>query len=178
MIRRAGPQDCLALADIGRRTFTETFGHIYPPEDLAHFLAQTHTAGPIAAELTDPAYAHWLVERGGEVIGYALAGACDLPHADVRPGDGELKRFYLLGSEQGQGTGSRLLAEVFEWLLEGGPRTLWIGVFSENLGAQRLYGRHGFEKVGTYDFIVGGTRDHEFILRRDKSQAPPRLERP
>ena len=46
------------------------------------------------------------------------------------------------------------------------PRRLWIGVWSENLGAQRLYARRGFEQVGTYAFAVGRVRDHEFILRR------------
>ncbi|HWU15100.1 MAG TPA: GNAT family N-acetyltransferase, partial [Caulobacter sp.] len=39
-------------------------------------------------------------------------------------------------------------------------------VWSENFGAQKLYGRLGFEKVGEYHFPVGETRDLEFILRR------------
>ena len=52
------------------------------------------------------------------------------------------------------------------WLLRDGPRTLWVGVWSENFGAQRFYARHGFERVGTYAFPVGRVRDLEFILRR------------
>jgi ribosomal protein S18 acetylase RimI-like enzyme len=39
-------------------------------------------------------------------------------------------------------------------------------VWSENFGAQRFYGRYGFEKVGEYGFRVGNTVDHEFILKR------------
>jgi ribosomal protein S18 acetylase RimI-like enzyme len=46
------------------------------------------------------------------------------------------------------------------------PPDIWIGVWSENLGAQRFYARRGFEKVGEYGFPVGKTLDHEFILRR------------
>ena len=52
------------------------------------------------------------------------------------------------------------------WLQEDGPRDVWIGVWSENYGAQRFYERHGFEKVGEYGFAVGKTVDREFILRR------------
>jgi diamine N-acetyltransferase len=52
------------------------------------------------------------------------------------------------------------------WLLAEGPRDIWIGVWSENYRAQRFYERHGFLKVGEYGFPVGGTLDHEFILRR------------
>src|SRR6185437_11642486 len=38
VIRRATLEDAEALSGIGRETFVETFGHLYPPEELAHFL--------------------------------------------------------------------------------------------------------------------------------------------
>jgi diamine N-acetyltransferase len=165
-IRRATPADVEALVAIGRATFAETFGHLYPPEDLAAFLAEAHGLARAKADLADPTKAAWLVEAGGEVIGYALAGPCHLPHPDVTPACGELERLYLAKAHQGGGAGGRLLAEALSWLEKDGPRGLWIGVWSENHGAQRLYARHGFEQVGTYDFVVGQTRDHELILRR------------
>jgi diamine N-acetyltransferase len=165
-IRRAGPADAEALVAIGRATFAETFGHLYPPQDLAAFLAEAHGLARARADLADPAKAVWLAEAGGEVVGYALAGPCKLPHPEVTPQCGELERLYLLAAHQGGGAGGRLLAEALAWLEQDGPRRLWIGVWSENLGAQRLYARHGFAKVGTYEFVVGQTRDHEFILGR------------
>ena len=118
------------------------------------------------ADLANPAKAAWLVEAGGEAIGYALAGPCKLPHAEVTPRCGELDRIYVQAACHGGGLGSRLLAETLAWLEKDGPRRLWIGVWSENHGAQRLYARHGFEVVGAYEFIVGRTRDHELIMRR------------
>jgi len=165
-IRRAGPDDAEALSRIGAQTFTETFGHLYPPEDLAAFLDAAYGLEKTRRDLADPARASWLVELDGEVVGHALAGPCDLPHEDVTPACGELKRLYVLKRLQGDGTGSRLLAETLAWLEQNGPRPLWIGVWSENLGAQRLYERMGFDKVGEYEFLVGETRDREFILRR------------
>lgn len=165
-IRRAGPDDAEALSRIGAETFTETFGHLYPPEDLRSFLDGAYALEKTRRDLADPAKAAWLVEADGAVVGHALAGPCDLPHDEVTPDCGELKRLYMLKAFQSGGTGSRLLAETFAWLEQNGPRRLWIGVWSENLGAQRLYGRMGFEKVGEYEFIVGQTRDREFILRR------------
>src|SRR5690606_19037438 len=42
-IRRAGPGDAAALAELGAKTFTLTFGHMYPPEDLAAYLAESHS---------------------------------------------------------------------------------------------------------------------------------------
>ena len=95
----------------------------------------------------------------------ALApAACRMPEAG--PGDGELKRLYVLREAHNGGWGSRLFETALEWLERDGPRTLWIGVWSENLGAQRFYARYGFERAGEYKFPVGNTMDDEFILRR------------
>lgn len=166
IIRRAAPADVETLSNIGAETFTETFGHLYPPEDLAAFLEDAYGLEKTRHDLADPAKAAWLVELDGEVVGHALAGPCDLPHDEVTPDCGELKRLYVRKRLQGAGAGSRLLAEVLAWLERDGSRRLWIGVWSENHGAQRLYERMGFTKVGEYGFHVGQTRDREFILRR------------
>lgn len=166
VIRRAGPEDAGTLAAIGARTFAETFGRLYPARDLAAFLAEAHTPEAARADLADPRKAAWLVTRNGEAVGYTLAGACALPHPDVTPQCGELKRIYLLKPHQGGGLGARLFAETMAWLQAHGPRTVWIGVWSENYGAQRFYDRHGFVKAGEYGFRVGDTVDREFILKR------------
>jgi ribosomal protein S18 acetylase RimI-like enzyme len=166
-IRRATVDDAATLSSLAARTFTETFGHLYPPEDLAYFLADAYPPEKQAVILAHPDYAIWLLEEdGGAAVGHAAAGPCGLPHADVQPGDGELKRLYVLASHQNGGWGGKLFAEAERWLLRDGPRTLWIGVWSENSGAQRFYARHGFVQVGTYEFPVGRVRDLEFILRR------------
>ena len=99
-------------------------------------------------------------------IGYVTACPAHLPHPDVAPGDGEIQRLYILQGHQGGGRGTLLLNTALEWLERDGPRTLWIGVWSENYGAQRFYARHGFEIVGEYSFMVGDHADRELITRR------------
>lgn len=165
-LRRATADDAETLSALATRTFVETFGHLYPPEDLQAFLDEAYPAERQRVILEHPDYAVWLLECDGVAVGHAAAGPCGLPHPQVRPGDGELKRLYLLNEHQGSGWGGRLFAAALAWLERNGPRTLWIGVWSENFGAQRFYGRHGFEKAGEYEFPVGRVRDREFILRR------------
>jgi len=165
-IRRAVVDDAAVLAELAARTFTETFGHLYPAEDLDFFLRDAYAVEKQATILSHPGYAVWLLEDDGAAVGHAAAGPCGLPHADVAHGDGELKRLYVLASHQNGGWGGRLFDAAGRWLLRGGARTLWVGVWSQNLGAQRFYARHGFARVGTYEFPVGRVRDLEFILRR------------
>ncbi len=164
-IRRAGPSDAAALAEVGRDTFVETFGRLYPPEDLQAFLADAYTPESFARYLGPPGHALWLAEAAGRAVAYVQAGPCTLPHAQVTPACGEVKRLYVRQETQGSGLGSRLLATALEWL-EAPRRRLWIGVWSLNHGAQRLYRRHGFVRVGAYRFPVGNTLDDEFILAR------------
>ncbi|MFC3551618.1 GNAT family N-acetyltransferase [Lysobacter cavernae] len=166
VIRRATPADAQVLSQLAARTFVETFGHLYPDADLQHFLRDSYAVDKQALILAHPDYAVWLLECDGVAVGHAAAGPCGLPHPQVRPGDGELKRLYVLREHQSGGWGGRLFQAALDWLERDGPRTLWIGVWSQNLGAQRFYARHGFEHVGDYEFVVGTTRDHEFILRR------------
>src|SRR3546814_8886115 len=90
------------------------------------------------------------------------------PYTTPFRSDGELKRLYLLREHQNGGWGGKLFATALDWLQREGPRTLWIGVWSENLGAQRFYARHGFTKVGEYEFPVSRVRDREFILQRER----------
>ncbi|MEN5059153.1 GNAT family N-acetyltransferase [Luteimonas sp. TWI1416] len=166
VLRRGVEADAARLSALAARTFTETFGHLYPRHDLQAFLDEAYAVERQRIVLTHPDYAVWLLERNGEAVGHAAAGPCGLPHAEVAPGDGELKRLYLVRGLQGAALGTRMMQVAMDWLLREGPRTLWVGVWSENLGAQRFYGRYGFGKVGEYLFPVGATQDLEFILRR------------
>lgn len=165
-IRRARLADTDVLAALGVQTFAETFQHLYSPEDFSAYVAEAYAPARIADDLADPSKAMWIVEIDGLTVGYALAGPCSLPHADVTPACGELKRIYFTREAQGTGLGKTLFWTVMAWLQSDGPRDVWIGVWSENHRALRFYDQQGFEKAGEYGFPVGQTVDLEFILRR------------
>ncbi len=169
-MRRATPDDCDILAALGERTFKETFVEgfaiAYPADDLAEFVAQSYAPEVFAAKLADPAQALWLAFVGETPVGYANVGPCRLAHPEAKPHHGELYRLYVSQDQHGRGLGRRLMETALAWLDRDGPGPAWLGVWSGNLKAQAFYARYGFEKVGEYDFPVGATRDHEFILRR------------
>jgi len=102
-IRRASASDAAALAALGRETFTETFGHLYPPKDLAGSLDAAHAPQHYADVARDPAFALWIAEADGRAVAYAEAGRCLIRHADVTPDCGELQRLYVRREAQGGG---------------------------------------------------------------------------
>ncbi len=173
VIRDATLADVARLAELKRRTFRETFvdGPLaigYAEEDILAFEEDAYSPTVIAGELEDPARHQWVAEdKTGELIAYAHAGPCKLPHEETDPSQGEIYQLYIVDGWQGVGLGRRLLDLAISWLEVHRPGPIWIGVFSGNLRAQAVYVSRGFAKVGEYDFKVGDHRDREFILRRD-----------
>ena len=172
LIRPARPQDAAPLSALGRQTFVDTFvaeegfAIPYPAEDLESYLESSFGVAATARKLAEPDGAWWVADRDGALLAFANVGPNGLPHPDARPGDMELRRLYVGKTAQGLGLGTRLLALSLEWMEANTIGPLWIGVWSGNLKAQKLYAAHGFEKAGEYEYPVGTWRDHEFILRR------------
>lgn len=166
-LRRATENYAQLLAALGAATFTETFGHLYTQADLRTFLAESHSIDAWKRTLADSARATWLAElQDGTAIAFITVGPCKLPVENREAMAGEIQRLYVLKEFQNLRLGARLMDVGLEWLQEQGRTPLYIGVWSENLGAQRFYGRYGFEKIGEYGFPVGETVDLEFILKR------------
>lgn len=95
-----------------------------------------------------------------------MVGACKLPVEHLEATAGEIQQLYVYAEFHNLRLGRRLMDIGLEWLASQGRSPLYIGVWSENYGAQRFYGRYGFTKFGEYGFQVGSTVDREFILKR------------
>lgn len=166
VVRRATEADAADLAVLAEATFTETFGHLYPPEDLAAYVAAAYSEAACRETLADPRMAYWLASpERGPPVGFALAGHCKLPVQGLAPGAGELRQLYVRSTHQNLRLGTRLFEPALAWL-DARYSPLYVGVWSNNFGAQRFYERYGFVKVGEYGFAVGRTVDRELILER------------
>lgn len=170
LIRSARPDDASALSDMGwrcfRATFIDGFGIPYPPADLNAFYQEAWSSEAFARKLGEPGAAWWIAERDGAILAFANAGPNGLPHPEARPGELELRRLYVDAAAQGLGLGTKLLNLSLDWMAANTTGAQWIGVWSGNLKAQKLYAAYGFETVGGYQFAVGDWMDDEFILRR------------
>ena len=162
--RDAGPQDAAVLAAIGRESFTETFGHLYTPENLAAFL-ENHSEENWRRELSDPRYAVRLGTIDGVSAAYLKLGPPSLPFTPPK-GSIELRQFYVLKPWQGAGLAARMMEWVLDEAKGRGARELYLSVFVDNHRARRFYGKCGFEPVGRYDFMVGTHADEDIVMKR------------
>lgn len=157
--------DAADLAEIGRETFAETFGHLYPPQDLKTYLEETYSIERMKTDLDDPEVEVRVAYSGKRMVAYCKIGPCKLPIDTGREPALELHRVYVYQARQGVGVGRILLAWAIERARRRGATNLYLGVWESNDRAIAMYESRGFEKVGAYQFRVGETRDNEIIMR-------------
>lgn len=165
-LRPAGPEDAAILADLGARTFRETFERICSPEDMAAFLSRTYGVPQQQAELADPTRPARLLEIDGRPVGFLQLR---LGHREPGvPGERpvELQRIYVLRACHGLGHGARLMQEALTMATAWGADGLWLGVWEHNQRALTFYGRWGFSEVGEHVFKIGEQVDRDLLLAR------------
>lgn len=162
--RAALPADGTELAEMAKRSFTETFGSLYPASDLAAFLDRTFGAGGLPSELDDPAFSVRLATENDRIIGFAKIGPVAFP-GDWPPQAIELHQLYVLGGWHGEGVGPALLDWAIVTARAAGHSELVLSVYVDNHRARRFYERYGFEEIGRYEFRVGDTIDDDRIMR-------------
>lgn len=122
-----------------------------------------------AAMLNDPSHFFWVAEIGGVIGGYALLAPSTLEYANKAPGAYDFSKLYVLPEYQHHGLGSALANALLTEADQRRIPEIYISVWENNPGAQRLYARLGFERVGEVWFILGPHRDFEWLLRRTLS---------
>ena len=162
--RDARAEDAAALGAFARDTFVETFGHLYPPEDLATHLSR-YAPEILRAEIADAQTRYRLAFDGHEMVGYCkVGGDFDLP-VERSARAVELHRLYVHRRVKGAGVAQALMDDALDWARAQGADQIFLSVWEKNHRAQAFYRRYSFEHVGEHSFMVGRTADHDFIWR-------------
>ena len=163
--RDAVPADGRDLAAMAKRSFTDTFGTLYRPEDLAAFLDQTFGEAGLPAQLSDPAFTVRLaVDGAGEIVGFAKTGPVAFP-GDWPATALELHQLYVRGDQHGAGVGPALMDWAIDTARADGRTEIILSVYVDNARAIRFYERYGFVEIGRYVFMVGEQPDDDRIMR-------------
>ena len=149
-IRRARLGDLDALVALEQASFTG--------DRMSARQWRRHLAGGRAIVLV-------AVERG-VLLGAALAFV-NAAH--------DIARLYSLATAaaaRGRGIGDRLVAAIERAARDGGRRRLRLEVRVDNLGAQRLYERRGYHRIGRRDAYYEDGADalrYEKVVARDRA---------
>lgn len=169
-LRRGAPTDAQRLARVAAALFTETFGAANRPEDVTAYLATAFSEERQRRELSEPAIHVWLaIEATGEIAGLVYVRLnVPLPRSCAvtarRPA--ELARLYTEQRWHGKGLGRRLMEAALRTAGEHDCDIVWLGVWQRNARAIAFYRKEGFQIVGEQEFMVGASRERDFVMVR------------
>ena len=166
-IRHSGPADAALLAELGARTFNETFAADNRPEDMAAYLASAFSVEQTERELSDPRSTWLVAEIDGTAAGYAKLHAGESPECVRGPNPIELARIYAARDWLGRGVGASLLRACLDEARRGGHRTIWLGVWERNERARAFYRKWDFRDAGTQIFQLGSDAQTDVVMERE-----------
>lgn len=165
-IRRAISDDAALLAELGARTFQQTFAADNTSDDMASYLALHFSVAQQTAELTHPASTFLIAEVDGQTAGYAKLHAGDPPKDIEGAMPIELVRLYVSQEWLGRGVGEVLMRACLDEASSAGHETLWLGVWERNARAQAFYRKWDFRAVGEHIFQLGADMQRDILMER------------
>jgi ribosomal protein S18 acetylase RimI-like enzyme len=164
-ITPATDADASTLADIGARTFYESFVADNTVEDMRRHLESQFSPAIQLGELRNDAIDTLLVrDAAGKAIAFAQVRAGKITDGVPATGSIELWRFYVDKAWHGRGVAHALMDAAKSRARARGAVTLWLGVWERNPRAQAFYAKHGFRKVGSHVFVVGSDPQTDDVL--------------
>jgi diamine N-acetyltransferase len=165
-IRRAKLNDAGLLADLGARTFSETFTRDNTAENMAAYLTSSFNLAQQMKELADPAATFLIAEVDGAAVGYAKLHA-GKPAEEIEGAKPvELVRLYVSREWLGRGVGEALMSACLDEAKHAGYETMWLGVWQRNARAQAFYRKWNFRAVGEHVFQLGSDLQTDILMER------------
>ena len=165
-IRGANVADASLLAELGKRTFEETFAADNSREDMEAYVASNFSIAKLTAELAHPASTFLIAEVSGVAVGYAKLHAGELAEGVEGAKPIELVRLYVSREWLGLGIGEALMRACLDHAQSAGYETIWLGVWERNARAQAFYGKWNFRAVGEHVFQLGSDQQRDIIMER------------
>lgn len=163
-IRYANENDSSMLAELGRKTFYDTFIEHNTAEDMAMYLSEHYSAEIQMSEIKDPNTIFLIAEINGMPVGYVKLKGQSKGVGVSGTIPMEMQRIYSVQEYIGKGVGPELMKESIKEAKERGFDCLWLGVWEENERAIKFYEKWGFKKVGNYIFILGEDIQKDFTM--------------
>jgi GNAT superfamily N-acetyltransferase len=163
-IRKADDSDAEILAELGRRTFYETFADSNKAEDMDDYLNTAFALDRIVGELRQQATTFLIADKQTQPVGFAKLEICRPPECVTGPSPVRLHKLYVAGEAIGTGVGAALMRFGIDWARAACHECMWLGVWEHNLRARAFYQRWGFRAVGTETFRLGSDDQVDLLM--------------
>jgi ribosomal protein S18 acetylase RimI-like enzyme len=167
LLRECTLADVQALQKISCETFTDTFGDVNSQENLEKYLANAYSIRQLKRELSDPESAFFFIYQEDQLAGYLKVNFGDNQTEEYGTDKLEIQRIYIRKAFKHLGLGTHLMHKAFEVANQLHKHHIWLGVWENNVAAQKFYRKLGFNQIGDHVFTLGDNRQRDIIMSID-----------
>lgn len=164
-LRSVSTNDVLALQQLARTSFSQTFIDHNQPENVEKYLDESFTIEKLSEELNNQNSQFYFALVDDKPVGFLKVNVGDA-QTELKDGDGmELQRIYVLQAYHGKAVGQALFEKAKSLAIEGGYPYLWLGVWEENHRALNFYRRNGFIPFDKHIFKMGDEEQTDWMMK-------------
>lgn len=156
-----------ALAQIGEKTFRQTFASSNDESALEAYLDKAFAQSQLLLELRNPETSFSFAKVDSKVVGYLKTNRGNAQTERVEGKTLEIERIYVDADMQGIGLGKALFDHALEEAKSMGADAVWLGVWEDNPKAIEFYARQGFKAFGEHEFTIGNDVQRDILMRLD-----------
>lgn len=158
ILRLASPQDISLIQQLAQQVWPHTYQHILHPNQIQYMMNMSYST-PAIQDQMNRGHFFFIVYNGSQAVGFASISA-------VAAGHYRLHKIYVLGSEQGKGTGRLVVESLIQYLRNAGGKNLELNVNRHNR-ARSFYEKMGFVVVREEDINIGeGFYMNDYVMQR------------
>ncbi|HEX5026209.1 MAG TPA: GNAT family N-acetyltransferase [Agriterribacter sp.] len=167
-IRKATTEDCATIADLGKRTFVETYSEIAENGALQQYVEQKLSRERIAEELENPACCFYIGFVNEEPVAFTKMRYDRVAKGLLHKKAVEVERIYVLKEYQGVKVGKEMMEKCKAVAATEKYETIWLQVWQRNSKAIQFYQKSGFVIYETDLFsYIQDIMQEDFLMRFD-----------
>ncbi len=167
-IRKATKEDCEAIAELAKKTFSETYAEISTNAAMQEYVEKKISPVNIRKELDNPLSCFYIGFINDEPVAFTRLRYDRAVKALPGKKGIEIEQIYVLKEYQGDKVGREMMEKCRQVATREKCDTLWLQVWQHNNKAIQFYQKFGFVVYETAIAAYGnGIQQHDFLMRLD-----------
>lgn len=166
-LKKCTLKDLELLQHISIELFTDTFKDQNTEEDLKNYLEKAYSRTQLKQELTNSNSTFFFLLDNEEIVGYLKLNINDAQTENIAENAVEIERVYIRSNRKRKGYGTALIEKAEQYAHEKNKKTIWLGVWEENLSALSFYKKKGFNHISSHSFFMGDDEQTDLIMTKE-----------
>lgn len=164
-IRKAKINDAKVLAELGAKTFYDTFRPFHSEEDMQQYIRKSYSLEQIEANFKNENIVYFIAFDNELPVGYIKLIRNGSDQKLETKKNIELEKIYVLKEYFDKKVGKELMNEAISFSKNENFETLFLGVWQDNNRAIIFYEKFGFTVYATRIFQLGKTICDDYLMK-------------